>query len=205
MGAPWEGSLGDDAWLQHKSCCVFQGFKTRRTLDLTWPNTSDTFTVEPSLLTLSKGYAATQVLRRRAVSWCDVSETLAQGSFRPGRYSNQMKFEAKCLYFPIISRPNLSLDFMIGAATRFNKAPRNSDGQLAIPAAIEKKLTERRRLSTDTVTAGVQTMAWTWSTTYYFVRKQLQDKKHQFSVLSIPRPGPHTDLMEAQMLSFGFE
>lgn len=48
---------------------------------------------------------------------------------------------------------------MICAATRFDKTPRNSDGQLAIPAAIEKKLTERRRLSTDTVMARVQTMA----------------------------------------------
>ena len=61
-----------------------------------------------------------------------------------------------CLDFPIVSHPNLNLDFMICAATRFNKTPRNSDGQLAIP---EKKLTERRRLSTDTVTAGVQIMA----------------------------------------------
>ncbi len=69
---------------------------------------------------------------------------------------------------------------MIGAATRFNKTPRNSDGQLVMPAAIEKKLPDSgRRLSTDTLMARVQIMAWTWSTTYYSIlfRKQLQDKR----------------------------
>ena len=95
VGAPWEGSLGDDALLQHKSYFLFQGFKTRRTLDLIHLHT---FTVVPSLLTLSKGYASLAT-SCTILMWCNYLEfLLLQGSFRLGRYSNQMKFEAKYVF-----------------------------------------------------------------------------------------------------------
>ena len=63
----------------------------------TWPHT---FTVVPSLLTLSKGYAGLATSCNILI-WCIwkyLEFLLLQGSFRAGRYSNQMKFEAKYVF-----------------------------------------------------------------------------------------------------------